>query len=367
MKIKVMRDHFVTALSIAVKAVTTKATMPILSNVLIDASLDEIKITGNDLELAIQTIVAGDILEKGIIAIDAKMLLDVIRKMPNDMVTLETDEAFNVHIKCLKTKLDIAGKSGNEYPFIPILEESQSFELSQKSLKEMIRYTMIAISNDTSNKIMTGAHMKTEEGNMWMTALDGHRIARRHLSIEDKSINSDLIIPGKSLAEISKVLKDDDTSIVTISFSKNHISFELGETMIVSRLIEGMYLKVDKIINAEYKLRVEMDRKQFLESIDRATLLVNDAGGRPLILSFEDMMLNLEMVSKIGTLNESILIQKDGENLKIGFNPRLIADALKIMNDETIIMYLNTKSTPAIIEDVGSTYKYFVLPVNIRE
>ena len=368
MKLTFKKDSLLNGINIVLKAVPSKTTMPILECILIDASSDEIKLTANDMELGFETKVDGNILEKGKIALDAKLFSEIIRKLSSEdsVVTIDSDEKFNTVISCENSVFKIQGRDGEEFSYLPYIEKNKYICLSQFSLKELIRQTIFSISVNDSNKMMTGELFEVNGGTLRVVSLDGHRMAIRKIALKDEYESTKVIVPGKTLNEISKILTGDNEKEVLIYFGTNHILFEFDDTIVISRLIEGEYFKVDQMLSSDYETKVSLNKKEFLDCIERATILIRENDKKPVILNIEDEKMSLKLNSSFGTMNAEILIHKTGKDLMIGFNPKFLIDALRIIDDEEVSLYMMNPKSPCFIKDDEETYIYLILPVNFN-
>ena len=364
MKLVFTKSNLNKAVGIEMKAVPTRTTMNILECILIDATTNEIKFTGNDMELGIETIVEGEIIEKGKIAIDAKLFSEIVRKLPDNDITLTTDSNNNALITCEKSKFNIAGKSGDDFSYLPAIIKDKMITLSQFQLKEVINQTIFSIAINDNNKMMTGELFEVNEGTLKVVGLDGHRIAIRNIKLEGRSDDVRVVIPGKTLQEISKILNADAESFVNIYFTNNHVLFEFDQTHVVSRLIEGDYFKISQMLSNDYETKVSINKKEFLDSIDRANLLIREGDKKPIIINILNGLLQVNVNSAIGALNEDIDIDKEGKDIMIGFNPKFLMDALRVIDDENVTMYLVNHKSPCFIRDKEEKYIYLILPVN---
>ena len=364
MKLVFTKSNLNKAVGIVMKAVPTRTTMNILECILIDATTNEIKFTGNDMELGIETIVEGEIIEKGKIAIDAKLFSEIVRKLPDNDITLTTDSNNNALITCEKSKFNIAGKSGDDFSYLPAIIKDKMITLSQFQLKEVINQTIFSIAINDNNKMMTGELFEVNEGTLKVVGLDGHRIAIRNINLEGRSDDVRVVIPGKTLQEISKILNADAESFVNIYFTNNHVLFEFDQTHVVSRLIEGDYFKISQMLSNDYETKVSINKKEFLDSIDRANLLIREGDKKPIIINILNGLLQVNVNSAIGALNEDIDIDKEGKDIMIGFNPKFLMDALRVIDDENVTMYLVNHKSPCFIRDKEEKYIYLILPVN---
>ena len=367
MKIICSKSSLLKSVSIALKAVPSKTTMPILECILMDATTNQIKFTTNDMELGIETIVEGTIEEKGMVALDAKIFYEIIRRLPDNDITIKTDEKYTATITCEKAKFNIPGKSGEDFAYLPMIEKDEPLTISQYTLKEMIRQTIFSIAVNENNKLMTGELFEIKNNCLKVVSLDGHRISIRKIQMKNSYAPKKVVVPGKTLNEVSKILPGDADSDVTISFTEKHIVFEFDKTVVVSRLIEGEYFKIDQMLSSDYETKVKVNKKEFLSCIDRATLLVKEGDKKPIIVNITDNGMELKINSALGSMNEEIDIEKSGKDIVIGFNPKFLIDALKVIDDEVINMYLMNPKAPCFIRDDEENYTYLILPVNISQ
>ena len=366
MKIICSKLNLLNGVNIVSKAVPSKTTMSILECILINTTKGQITLTANDMELGIETIIDGEIIEKGIIALDAKLFLEMVRKLPDNDVTIETDATYKLTITCEKAKFNIMGKSGEDSSNLPQIERSESICISQFTLKESIRQTIFSIADNFSNKILTGELFDIHEDILRMVSSDGLRISLRRINLKNSYPAKKVIVPGKTLNEVSKILPGDTDKDVNIFFTDKHILFEFDDTTVVSRLIEGDYLKIDNILSADYETKVKINKKEFQSCIDRSTLLIKEGDKKPIILNILDDMMELKMNSVTGSLDEEIDIFKIGKDLMIGFDPKFLIDALKVIDDEEVEIRLLNSKAPCFIKDDEENYTYLILPVTFR-
>ena len=364
MKLVCSKSKLLSGVQIVSKAVPNKTTMSILECILIDATQGQIKLIANDMELGIETIIEGEIIEKGQIALDAKIFLEIMRKLPDNDVTIVTDNSYKTNITCEKAKFTIIDKSGEDFSYLPSIERIDSIVISQFTLKEVVRQTIFSISDNDNNKLMTGELFEINGDTLKVVSLDGHRISIRKIELKDNYPARKVVVPGKTLNEVSKILSGDADKDVSIFFTGKHIVFEFDNTTVVSRLIEGEYFKIDQMLSSDYETKVTINKKELLECIDRATLLVKEGDKKPIIINITDGVMELKINSTVGSMNEEIDITKQGKDLMIGFNPKFMIDALKVIDDEEIDIYLVNPKAPCFIRDVNGKYIYLILPVN---
>lgn len=364
MKLVLSKANLLNGVQIVSKAVPNKTTMSILECILIDASKGAITLTANDMELGIETTIEGEIIEKGIIALDAKIFLEIVRKLPDNDITIETDSTYKTVITCEKAKFSIIGKSGEDFSYLPQIERQDSIIVSQFTIKEVVRQTIFSIADNDNNKLMTGELFEIKGNELRVVSLDGHRISIRKIALRDSYDPIKVVVPGKTLNEVSKILSGDSDKDVSIFFTDKHVVFEFDNTVVVSRLIEGEYFRIDQMLSSDYETKVKINKKEFLNCIDRATLLVKEGDKKPIIINILDGRMELKINSIVGSMNEEIDITKSGKDLIIGFNPKFLIDALRVIDDEEIEIYLVNPKAPCFIKNAEEKYIYLILPVN---
>ena len=366
MKLICSKANLLHGVNIVSKAVPTRTTMAILECILIDASTNDIKLTANDMELGIETKIEGEIVERGIIALDAKIFSEIVRKLPDSDVVIETDETFKTTITCEKAKFNIVGKSGDDFSYIPFIERNESISISQFTLKELIRQTIFSIADNDNNKLMTGELFEVHNNEFKVVSLDGHRISIRNIELKNSYEAKKVVVPGKTLQEVSKILPGGSEEEVTIYLTDNHIVFEFDSTTVVSRLIEGEYFKIDQMLSSDYETKVKINKRELLDCIDRATLLVKEGDKKPIIMNITDSTMELKINSFIGSMNEDIDIAKEGKDILIGFNPKFFIDALRVIDEEEVTLYMVNPKAPCFIKDEEGKFIYLILPVNFN-
>lgn len=366
MKFTCTKNNFNNGINIALKAVPGKTTMPILECVVIEAKEDYIKLTTNDMQLGIETRIPAQVDQDGIILVNAKMIADIVRRLPDEDVNFEVDAGDNILLFCGKSKFNIPGIGPDEFPMLPNIEVEKKISLSQFTLKEMIRQTIFSISDNESNKILTGELFEINGDEFKIASLDLVRVSIRKIHLKESYDHIKVVIPGKTLNEISKILLGEAEDEVTISFSKNHVLFEFNETRVVSRLIEGNFYNVDQMLKNNYETKVKVNKNELYGCIDRATLLLRESEKKPVILNIQDGEIKLEMNTKIGSMDEEVAAEKEGKDLKIAFNPKYIIDVLKVVEDEEVYLYLFNSNAPCFIKNNEESYIYLILPVNMN-
>ena len=363
MKITAAKQELAKSLNIVLKAVPSKTTMNILYCVLIDATVDTIKLTGNDMELGIETEVKGTIEERGLICLDAKLFSEIIRKMPEADITIETGSNYQTTITCENSVFNIVGKDGTEFSPLPSVDKDNPVVMNQQ-LRELIRQTLFSISPNDANKIMTGENLQIHENELRMTALDGHRIAIRQLNLDSSYEDYEAIIPGKTLSESSKIVSGEIEDEVRVYFTKNQILFEMDGTLVVSRLIDGKYFRIDQMLSNDYETKIKVKKTALMSAVDRAMLFTSESDKGTLVLTIGGDSMNLSIRSSAGSMSDDVAVESEGKELRIGFNPKFILDVLRVIDDEEIYVYFLNSKAPCFIRDDAGSYIYLVLPVN---
>ncbi len=366
MKIHCQKADLLNGVNIVLKAVPVKSTMPILECLIIEVTEGCIKLIANDMELGIETLVKGTVLEKGTVALNAKIFSEIVRRLPENEVSITTDGNYMTEIICEKAKFSISGRSGEEFPSLPRIEKENALVLSQFTLKEVIRQTVFSISDNESNKIMTGELFEIKGNELRVISLDGHRISIRKIYMKDTYENKKVIVPGKTLNEISKILSGEVSSMVNIFFTEKHALFEFDDTVVLTRLIEGEYYRIDQMLSSDYETKVTINKKELQNCIERASLLIRETDKKPIIIDIKNNNFELKINTAIGSMNEEIDITLEGKDIIIGFNPKFLLDALRVIDDESVDIYLINAKAPCFIRDKDQSYIYLILPVNIN-
>ncbi len=369
MKLQFKKTDLINAINIVSKAVPSKTTTSIQECILVDASNGKIELVGNDSEFGIQTVSTGSILEPGKVALEAKVFSEIIRRLPeseNMEVLIETDERNNTIITCENSVFKIIGRDGNEFTALPRIDKSQSVSISQFTLKQVISQTIFSIAANDSNKKMTGELFEVNADTFTVTSLDGHRISIRRVKLNQSYPDAKAIVPGKALNELSKVLSGGMYDEVIIYFSANHIMFEFNDTLVVTRLIDGEYFHVAQMLSEDYETKIVVNRKKFMECLDRSTIFVKENDKQPMVMRIEENVLGLKVKTDIGAMDAEIAIRKTGNDLMIGFNPRFLLDAMRTIEEDEVTIYMSIPRSPCFIRDDQKTYTYMILPVNFN-
>lgn len=365
MKINCPKQSLMNGINIVSKAVSTKSTMSNLQCILIEASLNDVKLIANDIDLGIETIIEGEVKEPGRVALDAKLFSEIIRKLPDSDVLIETNANSQASIRCERSNFNIPGTSGEDFNYLPEVQKEKHITLSQFSLKEIIRQTIFSISDQENTKIMTGELFEVNGDQLKVVSLDGHRISIRRITLKESFDSFKVIIPGKTLIEVSKILNGGTEDDVDVYVTDKHILFEYDNTKVVSRLLEGEFYKIDQMLSNDYETKFKVNKKEFTNCIDRASLFIKESDKKPIILNIENSSIYMRINTAMGSMNEELEIKKEGKDLKIGFNPKFLMDALRVIDDEEISIYMMNAKSPCFIRNEDNSYIYLILPVSI--
>lgn len=360
------KSKLIEGMNIVMKAIPGKTTMMILECVVIEVKDNQIKLIANDLQLGIETLIDGEIKQEGSVAVGAKVFFEIIRKLPSDNVSITVDEDYHMNISCGKAKFNIMAKATDEFPYLPNIVKDKNVNISQFTLKDIIRQTVFSISDNENAKVMTGELFEIHDSELKVVSLDGHRISIRKVKLNQSYDDVSVIIPGKTLIEISKIINGGMDDEVSIFFTDKHVLFEFEDTIVLSRLIEGEYYKIDKMLSTDYETKVTVNKREMLECIDRSTLLLKESDKKPVIIHVQDDYMKFAMNSAIGSMDEDIDASKEGKDILIGFNPRFLMDALRVIDEDEITMYMINPKAPCFIRDQEETYIYLILPVNFN-
>ena len=360
------KSKLIEGMNIVMKAIPGKTTMMILECVVIEVKDNQIKLIANDLQLGIETLIDGEIKQEGSVAVGAKVFFEIIRKLPSDNVSITVDEDYHMNISCGKAKFNIMAKATDEFPYLPNIVKDKNVNISQFTLKDIIRQTVFSISDNENTKVMTGELFEIHDSELKVVSLDGHRISIRKVKLNRSYDDVSVIIPGKTLIEISKIINGGMDDEVSIFFTDKHVLFEFEDTIVLSRLIEGEYYKIDKMLSTDYETKVTVNKREMLECIDRSTLLLKESDKKPVIIDVQDDYMKFAMNSAIGSMDEDIDASKEGKDILIGFNPRFLMDALRVIDEDEITMYMINPKAPCFIRDQEETYIYLILPVNFN-
>ena len=357
------------AVTTAGRAVAAKSSIQALEGVLIEAGDGSLSVSGYNLETGIITTVSADVPEGGAIVLSARLFGEILRRMPDDVVSIAVD-GCSVHIQCGPTSFDIMGSSDEDFPELPRVDDGRGLGISQESLRSMIGQTAFAVSDNDSRPIHTGVLFEAEQGQLTMVAVDGYRLAlrREKLLSQDGEGKLSFVVPGAALREVEKICADSDEP-VAITQGSRHVMFEIGSTLLVARRLEGEFLNYRQTIPQNNSIVLEAEAADLQRSIDRASLIINDKLKSPLRCKFDDGVLSITSRTAIGAAFDRCPIAGDGKGLEIGFNNRFLMDAVKAAPAQRVRLELNTATSPCLVlpqKDKPDNFLYMVLPVRLR-
>ena len=355
------------AISTTSRAVSSKSSIPALMGILLEAEND-LRLTGYNLETGIRTSVPAQITSTGSLVLEARLFGDIIRKLPDDMVTISTDN-LTVHIECGMSSFNIQGIDPEEFPELPTVEYQNTIQLQQGILKSMISQTLFAVSTNESRPIHTGSLFEVDESGLTVVSVDGYRLALRHEQVEKKegAESFSFVVPGAALSEVEKICSDVDEPAQIIQGAR-HVMFKVGSTMLVSRRLEGEFLAYRQAIPRNNPIHVEADTRTLLSSIERVSLIISDKLKSPLRCLFEKDVLKITTRTAVSDAADQCPVDGDGGGLEIGFNNKFLMDALKAAPTDQVRLELSTGVSPCVIlpAEGEENFLYMVLPVRLK-
>lgn len=364
MKVICSKDKLMESISIVQRAISARPAVPILDGILIEAD-EELKLTGYNMEMGIECQMEADIPEKGSFVVFSRMFGDIIRKLPEDIVSIESKPAQSIQIDSGSSHFTIKCMRAEEFPKIPVVEKTETITLPQKMLRDMIHQTIFAVSTDETRPTLNGCFFKSEGKNVEMVAIDGFRLALRKIELENDVSQLQFIIPGKVLQEVGRILEINDEP-VDVSPSHNNILFNTGKVKIVSRLIRGEYMNYHVIIPQTAETTITISPGALLDAIERASLLITSEDKRyPVRLTIPDEdTLVVSSATEVGSLREEIGISMNGSKIDIDFNPKYFIEALRVMDEDEITIIFNGNIGPCVLKPIDSDdFAYLVLPL----
>lgn len=374
MKFTIQRDYFLNQLNDTLKAISSRTTLPILTGIKIDATDKGIILTGSDSEISIEITINQnidgekivDIEEKGSVVLPGRFFVDIVKKLPGKTVNLSTNDQFKTLITSGHSEFNVSGLDPDQYPLLPQVSEDDAIKLPIKVLKNIIAQTNFAVSTSETRPVLTGVNWLIQNNELICTATDSHRLALRKLKLEDEEIDDkNVIIPGKALSELNKIVSDSEEDI-NIFFASNQVLFKVGHINFISRLLEGNYPDTTRLFPENYETKIILDNSEFYHAIDRASLLAREGGNNVIKLSTDVDKVELSSTSpEIGTVKEDVSTDNvEGESLKISFNSKYMMDALKaIDNDEVQVEFFGTMRPFILKPKDDETVVQLILPI----
>lgn len=363
MKFEINQKDLLKHISIAQKAISSRTTIQILEGILFEAKDNQLILTSTDLELSIETRINCIVENEGKIIINSSMIGNIVRKLPDAPIKFNIT-GDNIQIVCMNSEFNLIGQDYSDYPPLPQKKENKSIKINSDILKNAIRETVFATSLDETRPALTGVLIELINNSVNFVALDGFRIALSKYKMDNaESIKE--IIPSRALVELQKILADNTD--ITMDFISNNVIFNLGNTLVYSRLLDGKFINYNDIISDDYNSKIIVNKKNFQDSLERASLLAREEKANLVKISIEENNLNISSNSEYGNVNENILCDKEGNNIDIAFNAKYLLDGLKVIESEDCEILLTGPLDPCIIHPVDeeTDYTYLVLPVRL--
>ena len=368
MKFTCDRADILAAVNKAEKAVAAKSTLPVMEGILVNVTSDEVILTGNDLEIAIEASFKAEITKTGKIVLNCRMFSEIIRKTGGDTVSFEASENMLVTITSGFSVFEIAGLDANEFPSAAEFDIDKKISIESSKLKAMIRQTIFATSKGEFRQILTGELFKIEGDVLNVVALDGHRLAIRREKLIDASYKENFVVPFKTLNEILKII--DDEGVTDIYPSKKNIMFEFGGCKLYSRVIDGEFLNYDKIIAVECPIKMKADIRKIKGTFERVSpIIYNETVKSPVRINVEDDKIIIDCVTLSGKIHDEVNITKlYGDNLEIGFTNQYLLDAFGACEDNEVFLEFSTPLSPIVITPIeNDKFLYIILPVRLKK
>ncbi len=368
MKFTCMKETLLEGINIVSRAVSAKTSMQILECILIDVNEDGFKLTANDLEMGIKTKnLEATVIETGKVCIKAKLLIDIIKHLPEGMVSVKTDENFVTQIKAGKSEFKLLGQDSYEYPELPVVEKNNRYEIFSLDLKNMIRQTIFTVSFDESKITFTGEYLDIKSDELNIVAVDGFRISCRNSKLFYSSGDTGVIVPYKAMNEIGKIISAEPNEKINFYITDKHILFEDENCILVSRLIEGDFMNYEQVFTDDFNTKITADRDNFISCLERSLLVNSDVKKNPIKIKIDKDLMAISSATEIGTAYDELEVDLEGNNIEISFNPRYLIDALKVIDEDHVCVYFTTTLSPCKLQGKDSIdHKYLVLPLRSR-
>lgn len=364
MRITCNRSDLSEALNNVTRAVAVKTTHPAMEGVLLDAENGYLTLSCYNMELGIKTKIEAHIIDEGAIVLNAKLLVDMVRKLPCENIEIETNEKFITKIKSGATEFNIIGINSADFPILPEVDEKINFSIEQNRLKSMIDQTLFAVAVNDFKPVHTGAKFIIEDKILSVVAVDGFRLAIRK---ENVNYNDylEFIVPGKSLSEVSKLLNGEDQILVALS--QKNIIFRIGNYDVVSRLLEGDFIDFKSSIPTSENTVIEVKVRDLLNAIERTSLLINDRLKNPIKLSIDEGEIRISCTTPLGKINDVVECSMKGEKTEMGFNNKFLYETIKATESDKVKLIVNSALAPVkIIPMEGDSFLFLVLPVRMK-
>ena len=367
MKFSCNRSELQAAVTIAAKAASSKSPIPALEGILIETGIDRVQLTGYDLKKGVYTKLDATVSEAGSIVLGARIFDNIVRALPEGVVTVQC-QGCNVRITCENAEYSIIGTDAADYPELPSIDGQMGVSLPQDLLGQIIRETIFAVSDSEARPIYTGELFEIADGTLTVVAVDGYRLALRREPVEGVEGSFSFIVPGAALSDLEKLcgaVKDP----VQINLGSKHISFTIGDTVMVSRRLEGDFLNYKKSVPSAFSVEIDADRRLLQRTVERVSLIIDDKIKNPIRCTFGDGQVSIVCATGLGKAEDCCMVDGNGGDLEIGFNNRYLLDVLKAVPADEVKVCLNSGSSPCVITPVNeenNNFLYMILPVRLK-
>ncbi len=370
MKFVCEKEKILKGINSVINGVASKTTKPILEGILIQTNDHELKLTSYDLEIGIEYILEANVTEQGNTVVNAVMFSEIIRKLPNAEIQIRINDNNLLEIECEGSLYKLATMDPEEFPELPRINIDNSIKLEQSTLKNMIRKTIFAVSTEENRPIFTGSLFEVIDGKLNVVAVDGYRLAIKNKEVEESNQFS-CVIPGKTLNEVNKIISDS-FDVITVGIEKNQALFEMENCKIVTRLLDGEFLKYSNTIPQTWETRIKVNKSNIQNCFERILLIsassIEKEKKYPVKVNIEVGKVTISCSNQTGDAKEEILVDTEGKDLEIGFNPRFFLDALKAIDDEEVYIEFGTNRSPCIIRPIDEgDYVYMILPIKMKD
>lgn len=372
MKFVCEKEKLLIGLNYVIRTSVGRTTDPILEGILLNLKGNTLTLTTNDLDIGMEYVINDCyVAEEGKAVVDCRMFSEIIRKLPNAEITIHVNENRLLVIECEGSVYKLSTMNADEFPLLPTINVEKSIAVSQKTFKEMVKKTMFAVSTDENRPIFTGCLFEVKEGKLFVVAIDGFRLALRKTLILHSDEDFSAIIPGKHLSEVVKNVSDEESEIA-IGISKNQALFEFNDCKIVTRILEGEFLNYNNVIPANKETRIKVNKDSIQSAIERASIFSITAGEKekkyPIKLYVNLGSLIVSCTSQVGDAKEEVLVETEGKELEIGFNPKYLLDVFKNIEDDEVYMDFGSNISPCIVRPtIEDKYIYMVSPIRLKE
>ena len=353
------------ALGTVTRAIAVRSTIPIMEGVSLTSCPEGLRMICTDLALGIETFIDASFSQEGSVVLPGKLLNEIVRKLPEGDMDVTVNDQNVASIRCAGSRTTLTGFPAEEYPTLPDVAETETISLPQSGLKEMLQRTSFAIATDEIRPILTGCLLETEGSTLSVVALDGFRLALRKECFSSELPVFSMVVPGKALGEVARILADTD-ELVHLSRGKTHLLADMGRTRVITRLLEGEFIRYRQILPTEWQTRITVSKRELENAIDRASLMAREGKNNLVRMHIEDGEMLITSNAELGAVREEIKIQFEGKELEIAFNVRYISDTLRAIEDEEIVIRFNSNVSPCVVcPTEGSRFLYLALPVRV--